>query len=466
VTASTHTRRVGAGILTRRPRHRWRVPATLIVAAAAIGVPSTDVAAADAAASSPFAGDALYLDVVRYSDLGEHRAGTEVDLRTSEWLFEEIGKAGLDARKVPVSFRQFFPRQHSLTVGERQLECFPLWWPTVTGPTPLRATLAQYREDGPPGHLRDKIAVITFPRPRGSSTITADSYHNALIAAVAEAGAVAIAAITPERSGDFIGQNAGYGTTPWPVPILLVAGREGAFLNEAAAEGREATFLLDGEYRETTLNNVIGTTGEADDLVVVTTPASGWFRCAGERGPGIAMWLAMARWVGRRSGGQLRFVFAATPGHELHGVGMRQFLDEEAPPPEEVRCWIHFGAGAANYAWQETEQGLLRLARPEARYVMYSEGLRPLLEDAFEGVPAVNLVQSDTLPSAMSFVLRRGYRGFGVVSGHAFVHAPGDLARRVTGPELLKPMGEAFRRALIAIEAEARGDGEEGGGRR
>jgi hypothetical protein len=363
-----------------------------------------------------------------------------------------------------VSFRQFFPLRHGLTVGERRLECFPLWWPTLTGPTPLRAALAPYREDGPPGHLDGRIGVITFPRPRGSSTITADSYHNALIEAVADAGAVAIAAITPERSGDFIGQNAGYGTNPWPVPILLVAGRDESFLNRAAAEGREATFLLDGEYRETKLNNVIGTTGEADDLVVVTTPASGWFRCAGERGPGVAMWLAMARWVGRRQS-DLSFLFAATPGHELHGVGMRQFLEEGAPPPEKVRCWIHFGAGAANFAWQETDEGIRRLARPEPRYVMYSEGLRPLLEGAFEGVPAVNLVQSDTLPSAMSFVLRRGYRGFGVVSGHAFVHAPGDLARRVTGPELLEPMGEAFRRALIAIEAEAGGDGgEEGGG--
>jgi hypothetical protein len=164
------------------------------------------------------------------------------------------------------------------------------------------------------------------------------------------------------------------------------------------------------------------------------------------------MWLAMARWVGRRPETDLGFLFAATPGHELHGIGMSQFLEEEAPPPEKVRCWIHFGAGAASYAWQETPQGLVRLARPEVRYVMYSEGLRPLLESAFQDIAAVNLVQSDSLPTAMSFVLRRGYRGFGVVSGHAFVHAPGDLARRVTGPELLEPMGQAFRRALVAIE--------------
>jgi hypothetical protein len=434
------------------------------VAAITIAAPIATIASSASSASSPFAGDRLHRDVVRYSDLGEHRAGTEVDLATSEWLFEEIGKAGLDARQVPVSFRQFFPLRHGLTVGERRLECFPLWWPTETGPTPIRAVLAPYREDGPPGHLEGRIGVITFPRPRGSSTITADSYHNDLIAKVVEAGAVAIAVITPERSGDFIGQNAGYGTTPWPIPILLVAGREQAFLNEAAAEGRQAVFLLEGEYRTATLNNVIGTTGEADDLVVVTTPSSGWFRCAGERGPGIALWLAMARWVGRRPPADLGFLFAATPGHELHGVGMRHFLEEEAPPPEKVRCWIHFGAGAANYAWQETEHGLRRLARPEPRYLMYGEGLQPLLERAFDGVPAVILVQSDSLPSAMSFVLRRGYRGFGVVSGHAFVHAPGDLARRVTGPELLEPMGYAFQKALLAIEAEAAGSASETGG--
>jgi hypothetical protein len=415
-------------------------------------------------ATSPFSGDALYRDVLRYSDLGEHRAGTEVDRATSEWLFREIREAGLDARMAPVAFRQFFPEHHSLTVDDRQLECFPLWWPTVTGPTPMAAALAAYREGGPPGHLAGKIGVITFPRPRGSSTITAGSYHNALIKAAADAGAVAIAAITPERSGDFIGQNAGYGETPWPVPVLLVAGRDEEFLNKAAAEGREAFFLLDGSYRSATLDNVIGTIGGTDNLVVVTTPSSGWFRCAGERGPGVALWLAMARWASRRPRTDLGFLFAATPGHELHGVGMRQFLDEEAPPPDKVRCWIHFGAGAANDAWEETPRGLRRLARPEVRYVMYSEGLLPLLEKAFEGIPAINLVHSDGLPSAMSFVLRRGYRGFGVVSGHAFVHAPGDLARRVTGPELLEPMGYAFQKALLAIESEAAGSASETGG--
>jgi hypothetical protein len=419
-----------------------------------LGAALPALAAGGDKAPPPFSGAALYRDVVRYSDLGEHRAGTQVDQQTSEWLYQELKRAGLEARQVPVSFRQFFPRRHRLTVGERQLECFPLWWPTVSGPTPLRAPLAAHRGDGPPGYLKGKIAVITFPRPRGSSTITAESYHHELIESVVDAGAIAIAAITPERSGDFIGENAGYGETPWSVPILLVAGRDEAFLNEAAAQSVEAAFLLDGEYRDAVLRNVIGEVRRGEQLVVVTTPSSGWFRCAGERGPGVALWLAMARWVSQRQS-NLSFLFAATPGHEIRGVGMRHFLEQDAPPPDEVRCWIHFGAGAANYEWQETPQGLRRLARPDIRYVMYSEGLRPLLERAFEGIPAVNLVQSDRLPSAMSFVLRRGYRGFGVVSGHAFVHAPGDLARRVTGPELLEPVGQAFVRALLGIEAES-----------
>jgi hypothetical protein len=246
------------------------------------------------------------------------------------------------------------------------------------------------------------------------------------------------------------------------VPILLVAGREEECLNQAGAEGQEATFLLDGSYRDAVLKNVIGEIRRGDNLVVVTTPSSGWFRCAGERGTGIALWLAMARWLGERES-QLSYLFAATPGHEVRGVGMRRFLDEEAPPPEEVRCWSHFGAGAATYQWQETSHGLCRLARPDERYVMYSEGLQLLLERAFAGIPAVNLVQSDRLPSAMAFVLRRGYRGFGVVSGHAFVHAPGDVAGRVTGPELLAPMGRAFQSALLEIEAEAGGDGRKTG---
>ena len=33
--------------------------------------------------------------------------------------------------------------------------------------------------------------------------------------------------------------------------------------------------------------------------MVLSTPRSGWFTCAGERGPGIALWMALLPWMAK-----------------------------------------------------------------------------------------------------------------------------------------------------------------------
>ena len=40
-------------------------------------------------------GESLYRDVVAYCSLGEHRTGTDVDIKTSKWLAAEFARSGL-----------------------------------------------------------------------------------------------------------------------------------------------------------------------------------------------------------------------------------------------------------------------------------------------------------------------------------------------------------------------------------
>ena len=117
-----------------------------------------------------------------------------------------------------------------------------------------------------------------------------------------------------------------------------------------------------------------------ENLIVVSTPQSGWFRCAAERGPGIALFLGLARWASKRTSGS-SFLFVSTSGHELGALGMRVFHDELAPRPERVLCWIHLGAGIATFKWEDGPTGLKRLQEPDSgRSLMCSKDLAATLK--------------------------------------------------------------------------------------
>src|SRR5262245_3875859 len=40
--------------------------------------------------SGPISGDVLYRDVISYYNLGEHRTASDADLKTSDWILQEL----------------------------------------------------------------------------------------------------------------------------------------------------------------------------------------------------------------------------------------------------------------------------------------------------------------------------------------------------------------------------------------
>ena len=119
--------------------------------------------------------------------------------------------------------------------------------------------------------------------------------------------------------------------------------------------------------------------------IMVTTPSSGWFHCAGERGPGIALWLALARWAAQRKSA-VSYQFVASSGHELDGVGLREFMRREPPRQADLLCWLHLGAGIATYDYKKTENGLERLGAASPLRKLYSvEQFVPALKEASPG---------------------------------------------------------------------------------
>lgn len=401
--------------------------------------------------AGPLSGSKLYDDVITYYNLGEHRTSSDADVRTSRWLADQLRSAGLQAAFQTFGLRQFSLRQSRLSIGDKPIRCFPLWYPRATGSTPINAALALTDKSGRPA-LRGRIAVVRFPFD-ARSAITERSGHSEIIQAAATAGASAVVAITESVTREIIALNSPAGAEPWPIPVVLVGERDAPTLMAAVASGEKAaSLLLDGnDDHNATARNVIARLDRGKDLIVVSTPQSGWFRCAAERGPGVALFLGLARWASRRPSGS-SFLFVSTSGHELGGLGMRAFQKELAPAPNRVLCWLHLGAGIAAYSWEEATTGWKRLQEPDSgRSLMSSPDLVSQLTSTFAGLPGL-IPTTGRAVGEFEPILKAGYRTFGIAAAHRFHHTPAD-SPEMTGPDILEPVGRALIHALEGIES-------------
>lgn len=397
----------------------------------------------------PLSGAKLYADVISYYNLGEHRTASEVDLRTSQWMLEQLRTSGLKATFQSFPLRQFSIRQTRLSINDNPIRAFPLWFPRST--SLINAELALSESNNLPELLQSKIALVTFPASAGAA-MQEGSIHSRTILAAAESGAMAVVAVTESPTKEIIALNSPAGAEPWPIPVVVVGQRDEAVLKAAAHSKTKASLEIHGvDNLDAVAKNVIARMAHGKDLIVVSTPQSGWFRCAGERGPGIALFLGLARWASRRTSGP-SFLFVSTSGHELGGLGMLAFLKELAPRPERVLCWVHLGAGIATYTWEETQTGLKRLREPDSRRLLMSRrDLVPLLTTTFAGQPGLT-PNVDRAVGEYEFMLKAGYRVFGIAAGHRFHHTPAD-SPAMTGPEILEPVGRALIRTVDALES-------------
>jgi hypothetical protein len=92
-------------------------------------------------------------------------------------------------------------------------------------------------------------------------------------------------------------------------------------------------------------NTIATVTGRDRSLppVGVMTPRSGWWKCASERGGGIAVWVEILAAVAAAK--PARTVnFVASTGHELGHYGLDRYLESRRELIAGTRAWIHLGA--------------------------------------------------------------------------------------------------------------------------
>jgi hypothetical protein len=369
-------------------------------------------------------GDRLYRTVVDYCALGEHRSGTEVDRRTIDWMAAELARIpGTVVERHPYTFPRYDARW-SVHVDDEPVESIPLFYEgagTLRSRRPVTAAV--------------RVAAGSFVpdlEPIAKQAV-ADGRDAAVIATVALGGPLQAVNRTPPPAGKASG-----------LPTLCVAESLAPRLAQARVEVELDARIVAGESA-----NLLARVGPGPDArrVLLTTPLSGWFQCAGERGTGIAVCLEVAHALATDG---VPLLIAVNNGHELMGYGARLHLAAGI----EARGIFHFGASVASGERDASGQ-LSRLARGvRLAGTLLREGDRALLEQAF--APLGRRVEVPTEAQRRDPGWWRGesraYSAAGLplvsmAGGHYLHHAPQDTPENATTPQLLET---SFRCALAA----------------
>ena len=396
------------------------------------------------AAEDFLAGPNLYADVARYAAFGSHRFGSPGDRATTDWIAGELQAAGFSIAFQPVVLgRQYVVDRATAEVAGTTVEATPFWWPPEDKSS-FHLTAPIARE----GDVAGKILLVELPYDRGAYLGPA---HRAAIAQAAARGPVAILLVIGNPDDDRFAYNVTQEDRPWPMPVMVVAGKDKGAFERAVASGVPVTFDVAGRYeRNVAGRNVVARLGAGrGPAIVVSTPMTGWYSCVCERGPGIANFLALARTVAaEKLPGD--FIFVATAGHEIGHGGMELFLKQGAPSPQDTLVWVHFGSSNACYAWTAGPQGFAREDRVDdaVRSIVLSPSAEPLVDKTFAAIKAKRFIAEKQAVGELRDVHAAGYRNFfGVAGLHRFFHTPADDIR-TTSPEILEPVARAFANAV------------------
>jgi hypothetical protein len=259
-------------------------------------------------------GARLFGIVEEYAAIGaHHRTGTPEDARTLDWFEHRVRALGATTERQPWSFDRY-DAEWSVTVDGADVVALPLFYEgtgEIESTTPLIAIVSA-------------VPFGTFPE---WPTILADART---------AGAPVVVLATRSPSGGLTAPNRSPAQPGSGLPTLLVSGALAERLKRASVGARVAARIVAGRT-----SNVIGRLGDGPDRdrILLTTPLSGWFRCAGERGTGIAVMLAVAE---RLAAEGVPILVNGDSG-ELIDLGAHRFAETKPA----ARAIVHFGMGVA-----------------------------------------------------------------------------------------------------------------------
>lgn len=400
-------------------------------------------------ADDALTGARLQADVARYAGCGDQRTGTAAAASTLRWLEERLRAAGYRTSRVPLPVRRYDIDRAEATVGASRIDDgIPLWPVVWTGDTGIAGRLRLLDQADATGD----IVLARLPFSPGASLY--DPRYREIVGALRRTRLTAAILVTEHPSGEAVALNVrDDAEAALGFPVLVVGQRHLATLNEAMRAGTVVRLRIDGRTVDAADFNLIAERGPAEaPALVVSTPRNGWFRSGGERGPGIALALALANHIARTQPNRpVRFLF--TSHHELGGAGIRQALSDPRFSADRVRAWVHLGANIATSEARFEGGRLERLAGPNARRGAAASG--PLLELArrqFAAVPSLPVedLAAGNAVGEIRLIARDRTHPMMALVGYQLLHHTRLDTEASTNHAVLEPVA----RALAAIVAE------------
>ena len=216
-----------------------------------------------------------------YSAQGWHRTGTGVDDNSARWLIEQLASVGVEGELEPVPIQRLDTEACHVEADGIRVPGLPLFDGGLTSPEGLTGRLGSVGSESEIG-----IAPASRDGVRQVETARREGHHAAL------------ALVTPPSAPGLQARNAPDFQSPFGPPVLQIESHAWAWLNGHADRASVGRAVVTAARTDKDAFNVVAHLAGSDPSlapVVVMTPRSGWWRCAAERGGGIACWLEIAR---------------------------------------------------------------------------------------------------------------------------------------------------------------------------
>ena len=394
--------------------------------------------------------DAAWLQAVleRFAGFGVKASGGPGDTASGAWLEGDLAALGYRCERQAFEVPYAEVRKATLVVGDKSAAVFPQAIVKTTGADGLTLPI---KAAATGGSLDGAIALVVLPFSRWVSM--AQPAIGAALRDAFDRGAAAAVVVTTGPTGEVIGLNVSPSESGFQKPVVLLAPKDAAPFVAAAKAGATVTLTVNaGVGRRPAYNLIARLDRGAAKTLIVTTPRSGWFTCAAERGAGVAVWLSLAHALAAAKPG-VNLEFVATSGHEYIYLGGEEYLEHHAPKPADTKLWCHIGASAAARDWHELATLRPLPSADSQRVLTATPDLVAPTRAAFKGLNGLEVVYEANKANAggeLVNVIEAGYASaIGLYGGHRFFHTAGDDMRCVSG-DLVLPVAKAFRAAIDA----------------
>jgi hypothetical protein len=404
-------------------RHLLRYGAGAAAGAAAPGLLRAQAPAEPKPAPPLDLGGRLFSHVQAYSKWPQHRTGSDEAMATLDWFEAALRERGASTTRWGYDFPRYEWRAR-LEVGGRSVEAIPLWF---EGDGEIATDEPFVRPVTLPGNYDKRDVELALREAKA---------NKARLAVLPTFGTFGDA----QRWPALIACNADPDAVRSDIPTLLVSGRE----LEALANG-EVHAVMSAKRVPAQSPNVIARFGRDASPLLITTPLTGWFTCAGERGSGIAVAIELAAMLAQDEA----VTVIGTTGHELENFGLRRQL--ESGLGFTPRAVVHIGASLAagsRAADGKLEPSPFRFAAATRPMVEGSDLHQALHAGGFAAAPRMLGEGAEWAKALGPDVPLLSFSGT-----FQHFHTPADLPEASTAPALLAQAFTAVRDAAKALQS-------------